>query len=120
MFSSIAGHAILLVEDEPSFALNIANALERADARVIIGHRLREAQELAESSDWSAAILHHDLSGMNCSSICEQLNARRIPCVIYTRHEDLPSSCNVCVRVRRPVSAEEIVGMVEQLLKAQN
>ena len=58
---SLAGRLILICEDEPLIALDIANAFTNEGARVVTARSLRDALVAVENSGLSAAILDHAL-----------------------------------------------------------
>ena len=117
MSAQLAGHAILVVEDEPLIALDIAETFERAGACVIISHRLGDALGVIEAHDWSAAVLDYELPDGDCSLLCEQLRTRGVPFVVHTGHAELPRASLGGIHVCKPASTDELVGALEQLLK---
>lgn len=114
----LAGHAILVVEDEPLIALDIADTLERAGARVIISYGLTEALGTINAHDWSAAVLDYELPDGNCSSLCEQLRTRGVPFVVHTGHDELSRTYLGGVHVCKPASGDKLVETLEQVLKS--
>jgi DNA-binding response OmpR family regulator len=116
MSVQLAGRAILVVEDEPLIALDIADTIERAGARVIISHRLGDALGVIEAHDWSAAVVDYELPDGDCSSLCEQLTTRGVPFVVHTGHAELPPAFLGGVHLCKPASGDELVETLEQLL----
>jgi DNA-binding response OmpR family regulator len=57
----LAGRLILIVEDEPLIALDIASSFEKAGANVTRATSLGHAMALVEKDDLSAAVLDHVL-----------------------------------------------------------
>ena len=58
---TLHGRSILVVEDEPVIALDIAQAFERVGAQVIVSTTLHDAMVLVEHDSLSAAVLDHVL-----------------------------------------------------------
>ena len=56
---SLAGRSILIVEDEPLIALDIAAEFEKVGAQVVQTATLKEALHLIEADGLSAAILEY-------------------------------------------------------------
>ena len=80
----LAGRSIVIVEDEPNIALDIATAFQNAGAQVTTTTTLDHAKTLVEHDGLAAAVLDHGLGNGNSSSLCERLAERGIPFVIYS------------------------------------
>ena len=79
--ASLAGCLILICEDEPLIALDIANAFSNAGARIVTASSLTQAFIAAEDDPPSAVILDHALSDGESSQFRECLKERNIPYV---------------------------------------
>jgi CheY-like chemotaxis protein len=66
--------SILVVEDEPLIALDVAHAFQNAGAQVATTHTVRDALALAENNRFSAAIIDHALSDGDSSTLREKLS----------------------------------------------
>ena len=113
---ALVGQAILVVEDEPLVALEIAQCLRAAGAAVVVAHCLREALLLADRPDLSAAVLDFGLRDGDTGALCERLNARDIPFVLYTGYLHVDEACSKGVRLSKPASAEELLSAVGGLV----
>ena len=80
--ASLAGRLILICEDEPLIALDIANAFTNEGARVKTARSLRDALVAVEDGALSAAILDHALSDGDSSHLRQRLTERNIPFVL--------------------------------------
>ena len=76
--------AILIVEDEPMIAMDLAQAFERAGAGIAVTSSLRHALILVEDQNLSAAVLDHVLSDGDSSPLCRRLEERGLPFVVYS------------------------------------
>lgn len=77
--------AILIVDDEPFIALDLAMAVEDAGCLVIgPAGSVREALSLLEASRVTAAILDVNLSDGDVTPVVEVLVARGIPLIFQT------------------------------------
>lgn len=112
---------VLIVEDEPFVALDIAAGVEDAGG-VVIGPAgsVREALLLIEGRSITAAILDVDLSDRDVTPVAELLLARGVPLLFHTgvglpeplrlRHPDL-------LVHTKPMSGSRLVEILEQLIR---
>ena len=84
MVVSLHGQTILIVEDEPFIALDIAATLSAAGAEVISAQHLGDAFEAAQNADISAAVLDVNLGDGDCGPVCEVLARRQVPFIFHT------------------------------------
>ena len=89
MTSILAGRPILIVEDEPFIALDIADSFESVGAVVMTAFSL----ELLEGYDWAGAVVGYGLDGRDGSEVCEWLHKRAVPFVIYTGFDEVRGVC---------------------------
>jgi DNA-binding response OmpR family regulator len=114
--TDLSGRSILIVEDEPIIALDIAAAFERAGAKVTTTNTLRRATILVESDGLSAAVLDHALGDGDSSHLCERLKARAIPFINYSGMSEVTEHCREAPLVRKPAPPRELVELVAKLL----
>ena len=100
---------MLVVEDEPLVALDVADCLQAAGAQVRMARTLTEALREAASSNLSAAVLDHGLHDGDTSEVCELLKERDIPFVVYSGYSKLEGACSVGKLVNKPASPELLV-----------
>lgn len=98
--TTLAGRAVLIVEDEPFIAYDIASAIEEAGG-IVIGPAmsLREALELVAERSVEAAILDVNLPDGDVGPVIEALAGKGVPLLLHTgagqtaalrdRHPDL-------------------------------
>ena len=58
---TLHGRSILIVEDEPLIAFDLAQAFENAGAEIVVTYTLHHALVLVEHDGLSAAVLDHPL-----------------------------------------------------------
>ena len=116
---TLAGRSILIVEDEPLIALDIATEFERVGALVAHTATLKEALNLIEADGLSAAILDHGLQDGDSTKLCERLADRGIPFVIYSGYGRLDGACSKGVKVDKPVHPAFLVTTVDGILKGR-
>jgi CheY-like chemotaxis protein len=105
----LAGRSILVVEDDPIIAMDVVEGLQAAGARVSEARTLSDARCKVECPDLSAAVLDHALNDGDASQICERLDQRNIPFVIYSGYNHVEGPCSEGEHVRKPVSPPVLV-----------
>jgi DNA-binding response OmpR family regulator len=114
--ASLAGCSILICEDEPLIALDIADAFTDAGARVLTVRSLARALIAIEAEVPSAVILDHALSDGESSQLRERLKERNIPCALhsgYSAREHDRAADDKVVCVPKPASPQHLVATVE-------
>jgi DNA-binding response OmpR family regulator len=74
-----ASTGVLIVEDEPMIAADLAQIFENHGAHVYVANSLRAALEAVEADGLSAAILDHRLGRHDSERLYVRLQARGIP-----------------------------------------
>lgn len=102
----LAGHFILVVEDEPLISHEMTAVFEAAGASV------RQARTVAEAADrtdgLSAAVLDYKLAGESLPALCALLSERRIPFMFYTGY-DMQARYPDALVVQKPASANALL-----------
>jgi len=112
----LSGNSILIVEDEPLIAIEIAQALTSAHATVVIAATLQDGLRLAEHPTLSAAVLDLMLGRDDAVVLFKRLTARGVPCIIYTGSVDVPAGCTPGAIVRKPARSETLLRALAQVL----
>ena len=112
----LRGRSILIVEDEPLIALDIAQAFEDAGAEIVVTSTLHHALVLVENDGLSAAVLDHALHDGDSSPLCQRLNERKLPFVIYSGLNKLHGACAVGLHVAKPENPKALVLIVGDLI----
>jgi len=115
----LAGRSILVVEDNPIIAMDVVQGLRDAGASVSEARALSDALCKVECPTLSAAVLDHGLNDGDASQICERLNQRSIPFVIYSGYDYVEGPCSEGEHVRKPVPPSVLVQAVVDLLREQ-
>jgi DNA-binding response OmpR family regulator len=116
MESSLAGHHILIVEDEPLIALDIKQALEEQGAKVVVVRTLADALRAIQNPHLSGAILDHALSDGDTTEICARLKERSLPFVTFSGYDRIEGPCSEGVHITKPARISTLVATVEALL----
>src|SRR5262245_23996535 len=112
----LAGRSILVVEDNPIIAMDVVKGLQTAGAFVSEARTLRDALCKVESPELSAAVLDHALNDGDASQVCDRLDKRNIPFVIYSGYDYVEGPCSEGEHVRKPVPPKVLVQAVVDLL----
>src|SRR6476619_5348553 len=115
----LAGRSILIVEDEPLIALDIAEGFRSAGASVLSAHNLQDGLRLAGHPDLSAAVLDFGLRDGEGTALCARLKDRRIPFVLHTGYQHTSEACHAGVLVPKPTAQAELVSTVARLLASE-
>jgi DNA-binding response OmpR family regulator len=117
----LQGCSILVVEDEPLIALDISMAFEHAGAHLTTTNTVRHAKVLVEHDGLSAAILDHALSDGQCTNLCDRLNERDIPFLMYTGMEKVTEGpCKDAPHLAKPASHATLLDAMEALIRDHN
>jgi DNA-binding response OmpR family regulator len=114
---ALAGHTILVVEDEPLIALAIVEDFKAAGASVHTAYDLCDGLRLADHPDLSAAVVDFGLSDGKGSALCERLNERQVPFVLHTGYTHVHEACRSGIVVPKPAAPGQLVSEVERLLR---
>ena len=114
--SSLSGRSILIAEDEPLIALDIAEAFKDAGATTVVTSTLNRALVLVEHDGLSAAVLDHALADGDSSPLCRRLDERKLPFVVYSGLGNLHGACAQGVQVQKPENPKVLVAMVARLI----
>ena len=112
----LEGRSILIVEDEPLIALDIAQAFEPTGAELTTTTTLRHGLALAQHHDLSAAILDHALPDGDCSKLCELLMQRGIPFIVYSGFGPAADTCKDAPHLSKPAEPEVLVTLLQDLI----
>lgn len=116
MQPKLKGRSILIVEDQPLIAFDIAQAFERTGALMTTTATVEHALIIARHDNVAGAILDNVLPDGDCSTLCEVLSDRGIPFII---HSGLPSGMNACKdapHVPKPADPELLVSTLQEMI----
>lgn len=113
---SLAGELVLLAEDESRVPSNAEEMLREAGAFVLLAQAAHQAILIVSQHDLTAAVLDEDLGQEALERICTCLELHAIPFAFITGSEVGSGWCwGHAAVVRRPVSADVLVGVGRQL-----
>ena len=116
MTGVLTGHTILVVEDQPLIALDVAQSLEIAGAKVTTTNTLRHAMILIEHDGLSGAVVDHVLVDGDSSGLCARLKERGIPFLIHSGYVRVGGPCGDVPHVAKPATEQQLVTAVVRLI----
>jgi DNA-binding response OmpR family regulator len=117
MAGSLTGCLILVVEDEPLVALDVADCFQQAGATTIISRTLKDAMVKAELPGLTAAVIDHALhDGLTTSDVCAKLKERNVPFVVYSGYSKLEGECAVGALVHKPTTPSILLAAMKGVL----
>ena len=112
MKRELAGHAVLIVEDEPLVALSIADSLQKAGASILTASKVQDGLHLAGHPDLSAAVVDFGLHDGEATALCRRLKERGIPFILHSGYSHVCDDCRAGVVIPKPAKLDELVGTV--------
>jgi DNA-binding response OmpR family regulator len=115
--SPLLGLRILLVEDDPIIALDVAQTLAGAGATVIgPAYRVAQAMDFIERSAIDLAILDFRLERETVSPVADRLSAQAIPYLFHTSSRSGPERAHPGVPIiDKPSRPEQLVAAIRAL-----
>jgi CheY-like chemotaxis protein len=110
--NSLNGCSVLVVEDEPLLALDLAEGLTAAGANVVAAHAIADACAAIEKIKISVALLDIRVGAEDVTPLCRLLVERDIRFAFYTGCRDAPEGWGDVPMVVKPASREQIVEAV--------
>jgi DNA-binding response OmpR family regulator len=107
----LRGRLILVVQRQWLIAQGLSDAFKAEGARVLLAHNATSGVLSADDPDLAAAVLDSE-----SVQLCRKLRERGVPFVMYTGHEHVDDDGAAAPVVRKPASAEEVVGAIRRLL----
>jgi RNA polymerase sigma-70 factor (ECF subfamily) len=111
---------VLVVEDEPLAAMDVAATLRRAGGEAVgPAHRLDRALRCAAEASFDAALLDVRLGGSQVFPVAELLEERGVPFIFLTgyQREILPERFRDRPLVRKPCPPKRLVASLSELLR---
>ena len=114
--TDLTGCFILVVDDEPLVALDIAQCLQSEGASVQTAHCLADGLRLAEHRDLSAAVLDYRFSDGEGTALCARLKALNVPFVLHTGYDQIEGVCGSGMMLPKPATREQLVSAVRRII----
>jgi DNA-binding response OmpR family regulator len=105
--TGLSGCVILVLDDEPLVALDIAQGLQSASVQT--AHRLADGLHLAEHGDLTAAVLDYRFNDGEGTVPCERLQGLNVPSFLHTGYNQVDGTCGSGLMLPKPASREQLV-----------
>jgi DNA-binding response OmpR family regulator len=113
--SALRGRTVLIVEDEPLIALDVAEEVSAHGASPVIANTACDALAALSRSKFAAAIVDHRLGHEDASEVIRRLEKLQIPFVIHSGYDEVGASTNAPV-VQKPAIRQHLIQTVSDLL----
>jgi PAS domain S-box-containing protein len=116
---ALVGKRVLVVEDEPIIALELAAVLETAKVSVVgPTHSLNAARELIKQHTPDAALLDVNIAGQRIDELAVALSRNRVPFAFLTGYgrETLPPQFQDAMLIPKPFLPERLLAGLATLL----
>jgi PAS domain S-box-containing protein len=117
--SGLAGKRVIIIEDEPLVSMDVESCLAAAGCEIAgTAGNLAVAKTLSATAECDVALLDVNLGGHQVDELAATLTRRNIPFAFVTGYgrDTLPQGFRDAVMVRKPFSADELIGVVERLV----
>jgi CheY-like chemotaxis protein len=117
--TDLSNRRILVIEDSPVVAPFTADLLSDLGFEVVgPAPNMATARELAETEEFDAAILDIHIRGERVFSICEVLEARKIPFILTSGYADwqVPDKWRDRPRLQKPYTIDQVEQALSDLL----
>jgi DNA-binding response OmpR family regulator len=115
----LTGHHILIVEDEPLIAFDLATAFEDVGATVAIATSLSEGVQRVEDAALSAAVLDYGLQDGDCDVLCTRLASRGIPFIFHSGFSHHGLRKHHVELFSKPADPMKIIAAIKNQLRLQ-
>ncbi len=114
--ADLQGHLILVVEDEPLVALDLAEAFEAKGAKVTTVSNVSHALTLAEGGGIAGAVLDYELADGNCAGVCHVLKTHNVPFIIYSGVKPESAPTADAPQLSKPADPDVVARMLSRLI----
>jgi len=117
---SLAGRRIIIIEDEPLVSMDVESILTSVGCDVVgAAGNLAVAKTLSAAAECDAALLDVNLGGHPVDELAVTLTRRNIPFAFVTGYgrETLPQGFRDALVVRKPFGQDELVAVVQLLIR---
>jgi len=117
--TDLSNRRVLVIEDSPVVAPFTADLLSDLGFEVVgPAPNMATARELAETEEFDAAILDIHIRGERVFSICEVLEARKIPFILTSGYADwqVPDKWRDRPRLQKPYTIDQVEQALSDLL----
>jgi PAS domain S-box-containing protein len=118
--SGLSGVRVLVIEDEPLVAMDIASRLSEAGCEVIgPAGTLEKAKSFIESAELDAALVDANLAGDPVDELAAALTRRKVPFAFVTGYgrEALPQGFREAAMIGKPFTEKALLTTIERIVE---
>ncbi len=118
--SGLSGIRVLVIEDEPLVAMDIASRLSEAGYQVIgPAGTLEKARSLIETAEFDAALVDANLAGDPVDELAAALTRRKVPFAFVTGYgrDALPQGFREAAMVGKPFTEGALLATIERIVE---
>jgi CheY-like chemotaxis protein len=118
--SGLSGKRVLVIEDEPLVAMDIASRLSEAGCEVIgPAGTLELARSFIESAEIDAALVDANLAGDPVDELAAALTRRKVPFAFVTGYgrEALPQGFREAAMIGKPFTEKALLATIERIVE---
>ena len=122
VLESLAGRAVLVVEDNGLLCCVIEETLREAGCTVVGPYaRLPEAMAALPTADIDVALLDINLRGVLVSPLADQLERRGVPFLLTSAYpsDEVPHALQAAMQLRKPYTDEDLLERLAALIAAK-
>jgi PAS domain S-box-containing protein len=118
--SGLSGIRVLVIEDEPLVAMDIASRLAEAGCDVIgPAGTLEKARSLIETAEFDAALVDANLAGDPVDELAAALTRRKVPFAFVTGYgrDALPQGFREAAMIGKPFTEKALLATIERIVE---
>jgi PAS domain S-box-containing protein len=118
--SGLSGVRVLVIEDEPLVAMDIASRLSEAGCEVIgPAGTLEKAKSFIESAELDAALVDANLAGEPVDELAAALTRRKVPFAFVTGYgrDALPQGFREAAMIGKPFTEKALLTTIERIVE---
>jgi PAS domain S-box-containing protein len=118
--SGLSGIRVLVIEDEPLVAMDIASRLAEAGCEVIgPAGTLEKARSLIETAEFDAALVDANLAGDPVDELAAALTRRKVPFAFVTGYgrDALPQGFREAAMIGKPFTEKALLATIERIVE---
>jgi DNA-binding response OmpR family regulator len=110
------GRVILIVEDEPLIAIDLADAFVSTGAKVVTASSVKQALRVAKDTGISGAVIDYELPDGDCAQLCAALKEHNVPFVISSGVKPEHSVISDIPQLPKPADPDFVVTVLKGLI----
>lgn len=114
--SALHDRFVLIVEDEPLVALDLADEVMSSGGRSLVARTAGEALRALATMKFAVAIIDHQLGDEDASPVIQRLEKLQTPFIIYSGYDGAAAWGDARV-LRKPAARQHLVQSISDLIR---